>query len=105
MYELEKTLREYLETTSTGASGVLEILGVFGKLKAGQQIVGGKVIQGTIKTQTLFAVLREEKEVGSGKILNLQTGKKDIPSVSLENEAGIFVQTTIAIEKGDKLVF
>ncbi len=69
-----------------------------------RQIVGGKVLEGNVKKGVLIEVLRGEKIVGKGKVVNLQKNKKDIDHSSKGEECGILFEGDIKIEQGDILV-
>lgn len=121
IYELEKQLEEYIQEETSEKGRIVEILALFGKReesksldgasldtsrdRRGKQTVGGKVLQGPIKNQEPFTVLRDEKEIGSGKIINLQSGKKNVTQIESEQEAGFLVERGVVIQVGDKLVF
>ena len=49
-------------------------------------------------------VYRDDRKVGSGRIINLQKDKKDIDSLKKGAEAGILFEGNIKIEKGDIIV-
>jgi translation initiation factor IF-2 len=82
--------------------GQLKILAVF-KTEKDRQIVGGKVIQGLVKKGALIDVLRDNKKIGQGAIVQLQRDKKDVDEVSKGQEAGLLVKGVTSIEKGDIL--
>lgn len=81
--------------------GHLEVKGVFYSQK-NEQIVGGKVLDGLIK-RVLFKVLRDGKEVGSGRITSLKHVDKDIKEAKEGSECGMRVETSIPILVGDTL--
>ena len=69
-----------------------------------RQIVGGKITEGELKKGLKIEVLRDDKKVGSGRIINLQRDKKDIDLLKKGDEAGILFEGNIKIEKGDIIV-
>lgn len=81
--------------------GHLEVKGVFYAHKD-EQIIGGKVVDGLIK-RVLFKVIREGKEVGSGRITSLKHVDKDIKEAKEGSECGMRVEITTAIIVGDIL--
>jgi len=84
--------------------GKLKVLALFKKEKD-RQVIGGKVINGQIKKNALINVIRNEKKVGQGRIIQLQRDKKEIEEVSKDQECGILFQGTTIIEEKDILEF
>jgi len=97
---LEKTLEAEIVRTDVGK---LRTLLVFWGEK-NRQIVGGKITEGELKKGLKLEVFREEKKVGSGRIINLQRDKKDVDLARKGDEAGILFEGNIKIEKGDIVV-
>jgi len=79
--------------------GHVEIRAIF-LTKKSEQIVGGKVTDGTIKRLS-FRVQREDEEVGTGRITFLKHGEKDIKEAKEGTECGMRVETSIPIQEGD----
>ncbi len=104
IYELEDALMKRLEGEKDLLKRAIEILATFG-VKDGRQIIGGKVSAGVIKNQEAFKIIRGEEVIGEGKIVNLQSGKKDVSEVAEGSELGLLVDATTPIAKGDKLSF
>ena len=104
VYDLVKTLEEEFKRLDQGVvKGDLEILAVFGK-KGGAQIVGGKVAVGVIPNRANIGIERKGNPVGVGKIVNLQSGKKDVVSLTGGLEGGLLLDTEVAIKVGDHLI-
>lgn len=103
IYELLKALEEEIESAGEkGPSGELEILAVFSR-KGKKQVIGGKVVSGTLKNKVQVKILKNNEEAGMGKIMNLQSGKQDVFQVHEGEECGILLESEIMAEKGDKL--
>lgn len=85
-------------------AGDMEILAVFDQKNPGKQIIGGKVLSGTLFNQATVEVHRNGSEIGVGKIVNLQTGKKDIPQLDAGLEGGLLFSSQVVMEKGDHLI-
>ncbi|MBI3336527.1 translation initiation factor IF-2 [Candidatus Peregrinibacteria bacterium] len=81
--------------------GHLDVKGVFYSHK-NEQVVGGKVLDGLIK-RVLFKVMREGKEVGTGRITSLKHVEKDIKEAKEGSECGMRVETNTPIIIGDTL--
>lgn len=105
IYQLTKTVEELMaEKEEDNVSGELEILAVFNQDKPEKQLVGGKVVRGIFKNKTAFEILREGNPVGTGRISNLQSMKKDVAEAGEGKEAGLIVNSQTLIQVGDRLV-
>lgn len=105
IYDLEERMLLCFEKDMKKKPPTLKILAVFGKSKGKEQVVGGQVKSGIIKNRSVFLILRDNKEIGKGKIKNLQSGKDNISEVHEGKEAGLLIDADFPIEKGDELVF
>ena len=85
-------------------TGDLEILALFGDKTGVKKIVGGKMTKGIIASKNPLEVFRNGKNIGTAKIINLQHNRKDIAEVKEGKEAGLLIESTIAIREGDHLV-
>lgn len=83
--------------------GEAKILRCFSKTKA-RQVIGGRVLSGTISKGDTVIVMRRGTEIGRGKILELQSQKSNVQSVYEETEFGAMVETKTEIVVGDTLV-
>lgn len=104
IYELLKAVEEALSSFGKKvARAKLEILAVFSK-KGTKQVIGGKVTEGIISNNSVLEVERKNQVIGTGKIINLQQGKKDAKSVSAGKECGLLFDSQAEIKIGDVLV-
>ncbi len=104
IYELIKTVEEALiKGKAPVAGGELEVLAVFSK-KGNKQIIGGRVVQGTIKNRVQAEVVRKEAVLGRGKVLNLQAQKIDVNEVEEGKECGLLFDSGVTVQVGDHLV-
>jgi len=83
--------------------GKLKVLAVFMTGKK-DMIVGGKVISGKMAGKENIEVVREEKSLGRGKLINLQQNKVDVDEVKEGVECGITFLGDTKIKEGDTLV-
>ncbi len=83
--------------------GRLKVLAVF-RTETGSQIVGGKVLDGEIKNNSLIDVKRGDDFIVSGKLTRLQAGKQDVESVSRDQEAGLKYEGKPVVAVDDILV-
>lgn len=103
IYELLKALEEEMKSAGEkGPSGELEILAVFSR-KGKKQVIGGKVVSGTLKNKVQVKILKNNEEAGIGRIMNLQSGKQDVFQVNEGEECGILLESEALAEAGDKL--
>jgi translation initiation factor IF-2 len=80
--------------------GKAKIMKVFSKTK-NKQVVGGKVLEGEIKTKATVKITRRENEIGKGEILGLQQAKAKAENVAEGNEFGSMIESAIEIAPGD----
>jgi translation initiation factor IF-2 len=105
IYELEKSIRDYAKKMVPKEMRRLEILAVFGEAKGKERVVGGKVILGPIKNQEPFEIWHDKKLLGRGKIMNLQSQRKDIQEAEIDKEVGLLVSSDESIKVGYQLIF
>jgi translation initiation factor IF-2 len=105
IYELEKNLEEFLLKRKGKEKRVIEVLAVFGNLKNRKQVVGGRVTAGPVKNLEKFEVFQDEIPIGEGKILNLQSGKKNVATAEEGAETGLLVEVSTEIKPGNRLIF
>ena len=103
IYKLGDLLEEYLATLRRKEERVVIVKAIFGT-KDGKQIVGGDV-KGFVRNQEAFTIMDGEREIGSGKIVNLQSERKDMEEVQEGKEAGLMADTKELIKVGHRLVF
>ena len=97
---MEKSLEAQTVRTELGKIKALIIF--FGEKN--RQIIGGKITEGEIKKGLKLEVIRDEKKIGAGRIINLQRDKKDMDKLSKGSECGILFEGNVKIEKDDILV-
>jgi len=105
IYELEDELKKHAIRTVVRDLPTITLLKTFNVSDMKQQIIGGKVTRGPVKNQSAFSVLRGGVSIGSGKIVNLQSGRKDAATVEAEQEVGLLVSATVGLKPGDVLEF
>ncbi len=82
--------------------GRLKVLAVF-RTENTSQIVGGKVLDGVIKNNSLIDVKRGDDFIVSGRLTRLQSGKQDVELVDKDIEAGLKYEGKPLIAVGDIL--
>ncbi|MDP3004270.1 MAG: translation initiation factor IF-2 [Candidatus Azambacteria bacterium] len=99
---IEKKLKPKVEREEIGRLNVLAIF----RQEKGRQVVGGKVVSGEIVKGIRMEVLRNDAIIGQGRIISLQSEKKEIGKVETGREAGIgidFGEPKILV--GDTIIF
>ena len=82
--------------------GKLKVAAIF-RTEPKSQIVGGRVIDGKIETDSLIEIIRAKEIIGQGKLMKLQSGKQDVKSVEINQECGIEYEGKPLIKIGDIL--
>ena len=90
--------RPRVETIET--TGRAKIIRAFSRTKE-RQIVGGKVIEGSLVLNGTIKIMRREFEIGRGKIVNLEKNKVKTSTVEEGSEFGMMVESKIEIAAGD----
>ncbi|MFA5755294.1 MAG: translation initiation factor IF-2 [Candidatus Paceibacterota bacterium] len=108
IYELSQKVRELMEKKLVKEKertdlGRVEVIAIF-RTEKNRQIVGGNVIEGEVQKSSMLEIFRDGEKVGSGKIVGLQSGKKDFDVVKKGRESGILYQGSTRIKEGDELV-
>ncbi len=83
--------------------GRFKILKVFRRDKDGI-ILGGKVVSGELTDKASLELLHGGVSMGTGSIIELQSGKETVTQVTEGQEAGIHVKGFEEIEPGDEFV-
>ena len=92
--------RPRIETVET--TGRAKIIRAFSRTKE-RQIVGGKVIEGSMLLNGNVKIMRREFEIGRGKIINLEKSKVKTSAVEEGAEFGMMVESKMEIAQGDIL--
>ena len=95
--ELENR-RPRVETVET--TGQVKIIRAFSKTKE-RQILGGKVVSGSVSLNNAVKIVRRDFEIGRGKIVNLEKGKVKTSTVEEGSEFGMMIESKVEIAAGD----
>lgn len=95
--ELEKRRprKEVLET-----KGKIKVLKFFSRTK-NSQLVGGRVVEGEIKSGNIVRILRQDEEIMRGKITGLQQNRSEVKEVKEGLEFGAIIEAKLDIAPGD----
>jgi translation initiation factor IF-2 len=80
--------------------GEAKILKIFNGTK-NNQVVGARILNGSIKLGNKIKIMRREEEIGKGLIKELQQQKIKATEVSAETECGISIEAKVEIAPGD----
>lgn len=107
IYDLVDWIKKEIETkrprlTVEERTGLVKVLKIFNKVK-NQQVIGGKVKEGSISVGNNFKVLRRGEEIGRGIIKGLQQQKTVAQEVTEGTEFGSSVDSRIELAAGDEI--
>ncbi len=108
IYELVDDIKSRLENLlepeiSRTDLGKMKALAIF-KTSKKDMIVGGKVIKGKITKGSSIEVMREDRLIGTGTLLNLQQNKINVNEVKQNFECGVTFEGETKIQVDDVLV-
>lgn len=105
IYEIIQMIEKEMEAIEKPAPlAEIEILAIFSQ-KDKKQLAGGKVVSGTLKKNISVKILRQNEEIGSGRITSLKSFKQEVNQVLAGNEAGIMMESGANIQIGDHLIY
>lgn len=109
IYDLIKYVKEEMEKLVEPEYqridlGRLKVLAIF-RTENSSQIIGGKVIDGKIESDSLIEVIQNDSVVATGKLTRLQSAKQDVNRVEKDIECGLQYEGKPIIEEGDILNF
>jgi translation initiation factor IF-2 len=107
IYKLTDKLKEIVEARRPRqevkeVTGSLKAIKIFGATKD-KQVIGGKVVNGRITLGGTVRIMRRDFDIGTGKIVDLQTNKIKTKEVTEGNDCGLLVESKIDIAPGDVL--
>src|SRR3989338_4451272 len=105
IYKLTERLQELLKNAAPKQlmeekHGSAKILRQFSSRKE-VHVVGGAVTEGFIAKKSYVRVFRRNREIGIGKITNLQAHKKNVDRVEAPSEFGAQIESDFEIAQGD----
>lgn len=98
----EEVLARKPKVTSDETHGTAKIMKCFSQTKD-KQVVGGKVLSGSIKSGANVKIMRREFEIGRGRITELQHLKAKTSEVAEGLEFGVMIETKTEIAPGDTI--
>ncbi len=100
---LKETLAQRTPKIQTLESvGIAKVIKLFSKAKD-KQILGGRVLKGSIMQGAQVKITRREAEIGEGKIRELQQQKVVVSEVGEGKEFGAMIVADIEIAPGDQI--
>ncbi len=109
IYDLINDIKKEIEILSVPKFkkvnlGRLKVLAIF-KTEKNSQIIGGKVLDGIIESESMFEIKRNNEILDEGRLVQLQAGKQNVNEVTADEECGMQIEGKTIIEKGDILMF
>ena len=107
IYELADYLKELFERRTPKISveetkGQLKVMKFFSRMKD-KQVIGGKVIKGSIHVKETVKIIRQNEEIDRGLVTELQHSKLKVSEVEEGKECGLCVEAKTEIAPGDIL--
>ncbi|MGM0482640.1 MAG: translation initiation factor IF-2 [Patescibacteria group bacterium] len=107
IYELTDWLEDYLKRTrelkeTEKEHGALKILKFFSSSKKGH-VLGGVIKTGTVSKGDRVKILRNDEEIGQGRVKEMQQQKNPASSVKEGQECGIMLDSPVKPNDGDML--
>ncbi len=103
--DIKEEMKTYIKTVIERKDlGRMKVLAIF-RTEKSMQIIGGKVLDSDIESDSLIEVMRDKEMIGTGKAVSLQSGKQDVGSVEADQECGIQFEGSTVVEEGDVLQF
>lgn len=105
IYELTKAVENEMKLLeSPPPLGELKVLEIFSR-KGKSQLIGGRVVSGSIKKGARLKILRNNEEIGKGKVSGLKHLKSEIFEAKENQECGLMFESENLVEKNDFLVW
>jgi translation initiation factor IF-2 len=109
-FDIIYKLTEWIEEEAKRRKPSMDVEDVQGKVKVlkvfsahkNAQILGGKVVEGTLTDGTQLRIVRHGEEIGRGRIGELQAQKIKCAEVKEGNEFGAKVESPVEIVEGDE---
>ncbi len=107
IYKLTEWLGEKIEKRrpldrAEQVTGSAKILKVFSTQK-NKVVLGGRVNSGELVSNNDIRIMRDDAEIGTGKIVSLQSGKNPAKKIEMGSEFGAMIETEVAVTAGDVL--
>ncbi|PIR46713.1 MAG: translation initiation factor IF-2 [Candidatus Vogelbacteria bacterium CG10_big_fil_rev_8_21_14_0_10_45_14] len=96
----ERFLRSIPTEMVEEVQGKARVLRIFSATRA-KQVLGGSVLEGVLNKGARLRVMRNEHEIGRGKIVELQEQKIAVPKVEAGNQFGAMIESTIPLAERD----
>ena len=107
IYKMSKWLAEKIaerlpKVTVEEVIGRAKVLKIFSTEK-GKQVIGGEVLEGTIKKDLQARLMRRGNDVGRCRIAELQKDRTTVGAVEAGSQFGSLIKCDIAVAPGDEL--
>lgn len=107
IYKLTEWLHDHIENLRPRQEvheslGKLKVLKLFSQVKD-KQVVGARIDVGQIHVNDHVKIMHNDEEMGTGKIIEIQSQKIKVKELNEGNECGLTVESKVEILQGDKL--
>ncbi len=100
---VKEKVKEATPITQTEVvAGSAKVLRTFSKNKD-KQVIGGKMLEGEIKSGGTVKIIRRESQIGEGKVKEVQTQKIKTSAIKTGDEFGMMIDSKTEIVEGDTL--
>ena len=104
VYQLVQSLEEvFADDGNPEVIARLSVLALFNQKRLDEQLVGGRLEEGSMKPRMQFALFRAGEPVGRGRITTLRHQKDVIAEAEAVMEIGLVVNCPVAIEVDDEI--
>lgn len=104
VYELVQELEKLLAADAGPvASARLSVLALFNQKRLDEQLVGGRLEEGTMRAKMQFVLYRDGVSVSRGRITTIRQQKDTLQEAEAVMEIGLVVNCPIAIAEGDEI--
>jgi translation initiation factor IF-2 len=105
IYKLTERLADIVaartpKTTVEELTGSVKILKCF-SVQKDKQVIGGRVLTGSIVKDAIIKIVRRDHEIGRGKLTELQSQKINVTEVKEGTDCGMMIESKYEIAPGD----
>jgi translation initiation factor IF-2 len=102
IYKLFERIEELIKEEEDEIKGKAVIVAIFPY--ENRKVAGCKVVSGVIKKEDKIKVFRDDKELGSVKILSMRKEKRDVVQVAAGEEFGVIFEGKLDFIPGDMVI-
>ena len=105
IYKISEWLEEEIEKRKAASTreriiGQIKVLKTFSR-KREKQLIGGEILDGKVIKKARVKIIRNEEEIGKGKVIELQRKKDKVDEINEKTQFGTIIESAIDITSGD----